>query len=289
KGMVRCDVNISVRPKGAEELGVKVEIKNMNTFSGVRRAINYEVPRQIETLESGGTLVQETRRWDDVAGITETMRTKEHAHDYRYFPEPDLMPLRPDDVWLAEVRSQVVELPLVRKQRFVNDYGIPVQDADVFVGNVPLGGFFEQAVEGAVNPKAIANWVINNLQARLTETGNTIDDLKFEPSAIVELVAIIEAGTISSTGGQEVFAELFENGGSPAAIVEAKGLAQVSDSGELEQWCREAIDANPGPADDFRNGKENAINFLKGQVMKASRGKANPQVVGETLAKLLKG
>jgi len=287
KGMVRCDVNISVRPKGTEALGVKVEIKNMNTFSGVRRAINYEVPRQIETLEAGGTLVQETRRWDDVAGITESMRTKEHAHDYRYFPEPDLMPLRPSDEWLAEVRSKVVELPLARKQRFVNDYGIPAQDADVFVGNVSLGGFFEQAVEGADKPKAIANWVINNLQARLVESDTSVDELKFGPEAIRELVAIIDSGTISSTGGQEVFAELFEKGGSPAEIVEAKGLAQVSDSGELEQWCREAIDANPGPADDFRNGKENAINFLKGQVMKASRGKANPQLVGETLARIL--
>ena len=287
KGMVRCDVNISVRPRGVEALGVKVEIKNMNTFSGVRRAINYEVPRQIETLEAGGTLVQETRRWDDVAGITESMRTKEHAHDYRYFPEPDLMPLRPSDEWLAEVRSKVVELPLARKQRFVNDYGIPAQDADVFVGNVSLGGFFEQAVEGADKPKAIANWVINNLQARLVESDTSVDELKFGPEAIRELVAIIDSGTISSTGGQEVFAELFEKGGSPAEIVEAKGLAQVSDSGELEQWCREAIDANPGPADDFRNGKENAINFLKGQVMKASRGKANPQLVGETLARIL--
>ncbi len=287
KGRVRCDVNISVRPRGVEALGVKVEIKNMNTFSGVRRAINYEVPRQIETLEAGGTLVQETRRWDDVAGITESMRTKEHAHDYRYFPEPDLMPLRPSDEWLAEVRSKVVELPLARKQRFVNDYGIPAQDADVFVGNVSLGGFFEQAVEGADKPKAIANWVINNLQARLVESDTSVDELKFGPEAFRELGATIDSGTISSTGGQEVFAELFEKGGSPVEIVEAKGLAQVSDSGELEQWCREAIDANPGPADDFRNGKENAINFLKGQVMKASRGKANPQLVGETLARIL--
>jgi len=289
KGMVRCDVNISVRPKGTEELGVKVEIKNMNTFSGVRRAINYEVPRQIEALECGDTLVQETRRWDDVAGITESMRTKEHAHDYRYLPEPDLMPLKPDEAWLAEVRSDIVELPLARKQRFVNNYGIPEQDADVFVGNVPLGGFFEKAIEESGNPKAIANWVINNLQACLLGTGTTVDDLKFEPAAVRDLVRIIDAGTISSKGGQEVFAEMFETGGSPAQIVEAKGLTQVSDSGELDKWCQAAIHANPGPADDFRSGKENAINFLKGQVMKVSRGKANPQVVGETLAKLLKG
>jgi len=289
KGMVRCDVNISVRPKGTEELGVKVDIKNMNTFSGVRRAINYEVPRQIEALECGDTLVQETRRWDDVAGITESMRTKEHAHDYRYLPEPDLMPLKPDEAWLAEVRSDIVELPLARKQRFVNNYGIPEQDADVFVGNVPLGGFFEKAIEESENPKAIANWVINNLQACLLGTGTTVDDLKFEPAAVRDLVRIIDAGTISSKGGQEVFAEMFETGGSPAQIVEAKGLTQVSDSGELDKWCQAAIHANPGPADDFRSGKENAINFLKGQVMKVSRGKANPQVVGETLAKLLKG
>ena len=289
KGMVRCDVNISVRPKGASDLGTKIEIKNMNTFSGVRRAINYEVPRQIDTLESGGSLVQETRRWDDDAGITETMRSKEQAHDYRYFPEPDIMPLRPSEEWLAEVRSNIVELPLARKQRFIMDYSIPAQDAEVLVGNMPLGAFFEKAVDGSKNPKAVANWVINNLQARLVEAECTIDELKFGPEAIRELVEIIDCGAISNKGGQEVFNELFNNGGSPKDIVDARGLAQVSDSGELDKWCRDAIDNNPGPADDVRNGKENAINFLKGQVMKASRGKANPQIVGEKLLKLLKG
>ena len=289
KGMVRCDVNISVRPKGATDLGTKIEIKNMNTFSGVRRAINYEVPRQIDTLESGGSLVQETRRWDDDAGITETMRSKEQAHDYRYFPEPDIMPLRPSEEWLAEVRSHIVELPLARKQRFIMDYSIPAQDAEVLVGNMPLGAFFEKAVDGSKNSKAVANWVINNLQARLVEAECTIDELKFGPDAIRELVDIIDCGAISNKGGQEVFTELFNNGGSPKNIVDARGLAQVSDSGELDKWCRDAIDTNPGPADDVRNGKENAINFLKGQVMKASRGKANPQIVGEKLLKLLKG
>ena len=289
KGMVRCDVNISVRPKGATDLGTKIEIKNMNTFSGVRRAINYEVPRQIDTLESGGSLVQETRRWDDDAGITETMRSKEHAHDYRYFPEPDIMPLRPSEEWLAEVRSNIVELPLARKQRFIMDYSIPAQDAEVLVGNMTLGAFFEKSVDGSKNAKAVANWIINNLQARLVEAECTIDELKFGPEAIRELVEIIDCGAISNKGGQEVFNELFNNGGSPKDIVDARGLAQVSDSGELDKWCRDAIDNNPGPADDVRNGKENAINFLKGQVMKASRGKANPQIVGEKLLKLLKG
>lgn len=288
KGMVRCDVNISVRPKGATELGTKVEIKNMNTFSGVRRAINYEVKRQIETLESGGTLMQETRRWDDDTGITETMRSKEHAHDYRYFPEPDLMPLKPSEEWLKEIQTHIVELPLARKNRFIKDYNIPAQDAEVFVGNVPLGGFFEKAVDGSNNAKSVANWVINNLQALLANSELSIDQLKFEPEAVRELVEIIDSGAISNKGGQEVFTELFDAGGNPKDIVDSKGLAQVNDSGELNKWCMNAIESNPGPADDVRNGKENAINFLKGQVMKASRGKANPQIVGETLVKLLK-
>ena len=289
KGMVRCDVNISVRPKGATELGTKVEIKNMNTFSGVRRAINYEVKRQIETLESGGTLMQETRRWDDDTGITETMRSKEHAHDYRYFPEPDLMPLKPSEEWLKEIQTHIVELPLARKKRFIKDYNIPAQDAEVFVGNVPLGSFFEKAVDGSNNAKSVANWVINNLQALLANSELSIDQLKFEPEAVRELVEIIDSGAISNKGGQEVFTELFDAGGNPKDIVDSKGLAQVNDSGELNKWCMNAIESNPGPADDVRNGKENAINFLKGQVMKASRGKANPQIVGETLVKLLKG
>ena len=289
KGMVRCDVNISVRPKGATELGTKVEIKNMNTFSGVRRAINYEVKRQIETLESGGTLMQETRRWDDDTGMTETMRSKEHAHDYRYFPEPDLMPLKPSEEWLKEIQTHIVELPLARKKRFIKDYNIPAQDAEVFVGNVPLGSFFEKAVDGSNNAKSVANWVINNLQALLANSELSIDQLKFGPEAVRELVEIIDSGAISNKGGQEVFTELFDAGGNPKDIVDSKGLAQVNDSGELNKWCMNAIESNPGPADDVRNGKENAINFLKGQVMKASRGKANPQIVGETLVKLLKG
>ena len=289
KGMVRCDVNISVRPKGATELGTKVEIKNMNTFSGVRRAINYEVKRQIETLESGGILMQETRRWDDDTGITETMRSKEHAHDYRYFPEPDLMPLKPSEEWLKEIQTHIVELPLARKKRFIKDYNIPAQDAEVFVGNVPLGSFFEKAVDGSNNAKSVANWVINNLQALLANSELSIDQLKFGPEAVRELVEIIDSGAISNKGGQEVFTELFDAGGNPKDIVDSKGLAQVNDSGELNKWCMNAIESNPGPADDVRNGKENAINFLKGQVMKASRGKANPQIVGETLVKLLKG
>src|SRR5688572_2065254 len=163
KGMVRCDVNVSVRPKGAKELGAKIEIKNMNSFSGVRKALEHEIPRQIAVLESGGRLVQSTRRWDDVTGITEEMRTKEHAHDYRYFPEPDLMPFEPTGEWLAEVKDRVVELPLARKQRLMRDFQLPPSDAQTFVWDVPLGNYFEKVATQSKNAKAVANWIINNL------------------------------------------------------------------------------------------------------------------------------
>ncbi len=287
KGQVRCDVNVSVRPSGQKELGAKVEIKNMNSFSGARRALEYEISRQIGVLEEGGTLRQETRRWDDEAGITDSMRTKEEAHDYRYFPDPDLMPHTPSEEWHEQVRACVVELPLARKQRFMADYELPSVDADVFVSDVALGDYFEEAAMGAKNPKAVANWVINSLRAKMTENSLSFADVRFGPAAIGELVNLVEGGQISSRIAQKVFGEMFNSGESPAAIVEAKGLLQVSDSGELEQMCRDAIATNPGSADDFRNGKVAALNFLKGQVMKASQGKANTQMVGELLEQIL--
>jgi aspartyl-tRNA(Asn)/glutamyl-tRNA(Gln) amidotransferase subunit B len=308
KGMVRCDVNVSVRPVGSKELGAKIEIKNMNSFSGARAALQYEIPRQIEVLKSGGKLIQSTRRWDDAAGITEQMRTKEDAHDYRYFPEPDMMPLAPTDAWLAEVKAKVVELPLARKQRFMRDYGLPAGDAEVFKSNVALGNYFENIAKQAKNPKAVANWVINNLQAKLASSGTgvspvedetgqagsavpllTLADLKYPPSALLELIGLVEAKTISSSAAQAVFAEMFESGKSPAAIVQEKGLAQVSDTGAIEKLCDEAIAANPNPVADYKSGNVAAINFLKGQVMRLSKGKANPALVGEMLEKKLKG
>ncbi len=310
KGMVRCDVNVSVRPKGTKELGAKIEIKNMNSFSGVRRALEYEIPRQIEVLNKGGKLIQSTRRWDDVAGVTEEMRTKEHAHDYRYFPEPDLMPFEPTEKWLAEVKSRVVELPLARKQRFMRDYGLPASDAQTFVWDVPLGNYFERIAKQSKNPKVVANWVINNLRAKLAEANaqssagvppvgegagetpalrSTLADLKFRPEALLELVGLVEAKTISTSAAQQVFAEMFDTGKSPAAIVQEKGLAQVSDTGAIEKFCDEAITANPGPVADFKSGKAAALNFLKGHVMKLSKGKANPALVGEILERKLKG
>jgi aspartyl-tRNA(Asn)/glutamyl-tRNA(Gln) amidotransferase subunit B len=288
KGMVRCDVNVSVRPKGQNELGAKIEIKNMNSFSGVRRALEYEIPRQIETLQSGGKLTQQTRRWDDTTGVTESMRSKEQAHDYRYFPEPDLMPFVPSAAWLEEVSKRVVELPLARKQRFMNTYQLPAPDAETFVYDRPLADYFEQASKGAQNPKAVANWVINNLRAKMTEDAVALDAVKIKPSAIQELIALVDSGKISSKIAQDVFTEMFNTGEPPAKIVDQKGLAQVSDTGAIEKFCDEVIAANPKSAEDFKAGKVAALNFLKGQVMKLSKGKANPALVGEILERKLK-
>jgi len=288
KGMVRCDVNVSVRPKGQKELGAKIEIKNMNSFSGVRKALEYEIPRQIAVLSQGGKLVQSTRRWDDAAGITEEMRTKEHAHDYRYFPEPDLMPFEPTEAWLEEVSSRVVELPLARKQRFMGDYQLPASDAQTFVWDKPLGSYFEAIAQQARNPKAVANWVINNLRAKLAESQIGLADLKFNPALILELVDLVDSGKISTKIAQDVFAEMFTSGEAPGKIVEKKGWAQVSDTGAIERFCEQAIAANPGPAADFKAGKAAALNFLKGQVMKLSKGKANPALAGEILERKLR-
>lgn len=288
KGMVRCDVNVSVRPKGSTGLGAKIEIKNMNTFSGVSRALQYEIPRQIAAVQRGERLSQETRRWDDEGGITEPMRSKEDAHDYRYFPEPDLMPFEPTEPWLAEVRSRVVELPLARKRRLMETYQLPDKDAQGLVDDDAAGEYFLRIVGGHRNPKAVANWVLNTLRGKLAETGLGFDGLPFPEASIPQLIDLVESGRISTTMAQEVFGEMFKTGEAPAAVVERKGLAQVSDTGALEAFCDQVIAANPKSAEDFRMGKVAALNFLKGQVMKLSKGKANPAVVGEILERKLK-
>jgi aspartyl-tRNA(Asn)/glutamyl-tRNA(Gln) amidotransferase subunit B len=317
KGMVRCDVNISVRPVGTKELGAKIEIKNMNSFSGVRRALEYEIPRQIAAVKRGEKLIQSTRRWDDEAGITDEMRTKEHAHDYRYFPDPDLMPLAPTDAWLAEVKSRVTELPLARKQRFMRDYQLPAPDAETFVNDVPLGNYFEECAKRLFSHnfphdknlrllKSIANLLINNLRA-LVAVDDALSgvpsnykfkedpffgkgDLRFEADAIVGLVLLVEAKAVSISAAQQVvFPEMYKTGKAPAMIVQEKGLAQVSDTGAIEKFCDEAIAANPNPVADYKAGKVAALNSLKGQVMKLSKGKANPALVGEILERKLKG
>ncbi|MCS7089115.1 MAG: Asp-tRNA(Asn)/Glu-tRNA(Gln) amidotransferase subunit GatB [Verrucomicrobiota bacterium] len=307
KGMVRCDVNVSIRPKGSDRLGAKIEIKNMNSFSGVRRALEYEIGRQIAVLQSGGTLTQSTRRWDELTGTTEEMRSKEEAHDYRYFPDPDLLPLAPEPVWLESLRSRRIELPLDRKRRLMQQYGLPAQDAEVFKSDPALAQYFEALAPNVRTPKLLANWIINNLRAQLAELHSqqiaaaqatdpdapappppSLDSLRFPPDALAELIELVENRTLSSSAAQAVFAEMFATGRRPREIVEEKGLAQVSDPAQLEQLCEQVLAAHPGPAEDYRRGKAAALNFLKGQVMKLSRGKANPVLVGEILERKLR-
>ncbi len=283
KGQLRCDCNVSIRPEGQEEFGAKIEIKNMNSISGVRRALAYEVARQVDCLERGVELKQETRRWDDASGQTQLMRTKESAHDYRYFPDPDLLPVK-TDVLLAAIQDRVPELPASKRNRFVSQYGVSAYDAGVLADDLALSTYFETAAKASPKPKSVANWILNDLLSALSAAALRIEDCPIPPSHLDELVALIEAGTISGKQGKEVFAEMFANGTWPTEIVEAKGLKQESDSGALEAFCLQVIEANPKVVADYRSGKPASINFLKGQVMKLSQGKANPALVGELLA-----
>ena len=287
KGQLRCDCNVSVRPEKETELGAKIEIKNMNSISGVRRALAYEIRRQISVLESGEQLEQETRGWDDTAGETFLMRTKEFAHDYRYFPDPDLVPVK-TDVLVADVRERVPELPKAKRARFVEQYQVSSYDAAVLANDLALAKYFEMAAKGAKKPKNIANWILNDLQNALSAAGKTIHDCLIPPEALDELVSLIEVGKISGKQGKEVFAEMFATGRNAAAIVKEKGIEQLSDSGSIETLCDEVIKANPKPVADFKGGNVASLNFLEGQVLKLSKGKANPQVAGEILERKLK-
>ena len=286
KGQLRCDCNVSVRPENQAELGAKIEIKNMNSISGVRRALAYEIKRQINALESGEKLKQETRGWDDAAGETFLMRTKEFAHDYRYFPEPDLVPVKTEAL-LADARGSLPELPKAKRARFVEQYQVTPYDAGVLADDIDLATYFETAAQQAKKPKNIANWILNDLQNALSTTGKTINDCPIPPEALDELVNLIDSGKISGKQGKEVFAEMFSTGKSAATIVKEKGLEQLSDTNAIEKLCEEVIAANPKPAADFKSGNAASLNFLKGQVMKLSKGKANPQLAGEILEKKL--
>lgn len=289
KGQLRCDCNVSVRPAGQKEFGEKVEIKNMNTISGVRRALAYEIARQTAALQKGEKISQETRRWDDVAGVTSVMRTKEYAHDYRYFPEPDLMPVVVSDAMIAEIRKLLPELPEAKRQRFMQQYGLPEYDAGVLVADAGLAQFYEKAASQSKNPKAVSNWVTTELLGKLSEAKRGIGESPIAPGHLAELVAVIESGQISGKMGKEVFAEMFATGKGPAAIIKEKGLAQVSDTGAIEALADQAIAANPKSVADYKAGNQAALNFLKGQVMKLSKGKANPQLAGEILVRKLGG
>ena len=287
KGQLRCDCNVSVRPEKQVELGAKIEIKNMNSISGIRRALAYEIQRQIAALERGEPLEQETRGWDDTAGETFLMRTKEFAHDYRYFPDPDLVPIR-SEMLLAEVRSRVPELPKAKRARFVEQYHVSPYDAGVLADDLDLARYFEAAARGAKKPKNIANWVLNDLQNALSTSGKTINDCPISPKTLDELVNLIDSGKISGKQGKEVFADMFATGKSAAAVVQERGIEQLSDESAIQVLCDQVIAANPKPAADYKTGNAASLNFLKGQVMKLSKGNANPQLVGEILERKLK-
>jgi aspartyl-tRNA(Asn)/glutamyl-tRNA(Gln) amidotransferase subunit B len=287
KGQLRCDCNVSVRPESRTEFGAKIEIKNLNSISGVRRALAYEIRRQVASLENGETLEQETRGWDDAASETFLMRTKEFAHDYRYFPEPDLVPVK-TEVLLAEVRPRVPELPKAKRARFVQQYQVSQYDAAVLANDLDLARYFEAAAKGAKKPKNVANWILNDLQNALSTAGRAIIDCPISPTALDELVNLIDSGKISGKQGKEVFAEMFTSGKTATAIVKEKGIEQLSDLSAIERLCDEVIAANPKPVADFKAGNVASLNFLKGQVIKLSKGKANPQLAGETLERKLK-
>lgn len=287
KGQLRCDCNVSVRPETQAEFGAKIEIKNMNSISGVRRALAFEIGRQTRALENGETLHQETRGWDEAKGETFLMRTKESAHDYRYFPDPDLVPVK-SEVLLADARARVPELPKAKRARFIEQYQISSYDAGVLADDLALARYFETAACDSQKPKNVANWILNDLLSALGAAGKSIDHCPIPPAALDELVALIESGKISGKQGKDVFAEMFASGKDAALIVKEKGIEQVSDTAAIERFCDEVMAAHPKPAADFRAGNAASLNFLKGQVMKLSKGKANPQLAGEVLERKLK-
>ena len=287
KGQLRCDCNVSVRPDNQTELGAKIEIKNLNSISGVRRALAYEIRRQKSILERGERMEQETRGWDDAVGETFLMRTKEFAHDYRYFPDPDLVPVKTDALVFG-VRERVPELPKAKRARFVEQYQVSSYDAAVLANDLELARYFEAAAKGAKKPKHVANWILNDLQNALSATGKGMNECPIPPEALDEFVNLIDTGKISGKQAKEVFAEMFATGNNSTAIVKEKGIEQLSDVSAIETLCEEVIAVNPKPVTDFRAGNVASLNFLKGQVIKLSKGKANPQLVGEILERKLK-
>lgn len=288
EGSLRCDANVSVRPVGQKELGTKAEIKNMNSFRSLQRALAYEVERQTGVLESGGQVVQETRTWDEAKGITVSMRSKEEAHDYRYFPEPDLVPLVLDNQWIEFIREALPELPDQRRARYVQEFGLPAYDATVLTLTKEMSDFFEEAIQHYHNPKAVSNWMMGEMSRLLNASGIEISRCKIKPAQFSDLLKLMDKGTISGKIAKTVFEEMFASGKDPETIVQEKGLVQISDAGAIATVVEEVIAANPKSVEDFRAGKEKAIGFLVGQVMKATRGKANPDMVNKLLQEKLR-
>ncbi|MGH9791301.1 MAG: Asp-tRNA(Asn)/Glu-tRNA(Gln) amidotransferase subunit GatB [Candidatus Acidiferrales bacterium] len=287
KGSLRCDANVSVRPLGAKEFGTKAEVKNLNSFRYVQRALEHEIERHIAVIESGGRIAQETRLWNVAEGRTQPMRSKEFAHDYRYFPEPDLLPLRVSEAWKAEILAAMPELPEAKRRRFLRDYGVSEYDAGVLAVTRLLADYFEATVKAGAPGKSAANWIQTELLRRLNDTGREITASPVAPSALAELIGLIDSGKITGASAKKVFAQMFDTGRAAPEIVKAEGLAQVSDTAEIERVCRNVIAANPDNVAKFRSGNEGVFKFFVGQVMKATRGQANPQLVNEILRRLL--
>ena len=290
KGQLRCDANISIRPVGATHLGTKVELKNLNSISFVRDGIDHEIKRQIAVVERGGTLVQETRDYDGQTGTSQSLRSKEMAHDYRYFPDPDLMPVKVDAEWKARLQAECPELPFAKQRRFVERYQLPYSLTSVLVWDRALADYFEEAatLAGPGKAQAVGNWIVNDLLRELTAAHLTLATSKIRPAHIAALVQLVDAGTVLTHAAKEIFIEMAATGDLPDVIADRKGLKAVpTDPNELETWCRDSIAANPKAVAEFKSGKDSAINALKGPVMKAAKGKGNPKLVDETLRRLL--
>jgi aspartyl-tRNA(Asn)/glutamyl-tRNA(Gln) amidotransferase subunit B len=292
EGSFRCDANISVRPSGSERLGTRAEVKNMNSFRSVERALEYEIARQIEVVSSGGKVVQETRLWDADREVTRSMRSKEFAHDYRYFPDPDLPPLRVDDSWIESVRASLPELPSERRERFVRELGLPAYDAEVLTARRDVADYYEAALRRHPNRKVLSNWVMDAVlrivRERKLDERLRIEEWPVAPEHLAELVALIDAGTISGKIAKTVFDGMVATGRPPAAIVEEQGLVQVTDAGSIGIAVDRVLDANPEKVAEYRAGKDKLFGFFVGQVMKATDGKANPQQVNGLLREKLR-
>ncbi len=287
EGSLRCDANVSVRPRGETKLGTKTELKNMNSFKHVEKALEYEIERQIEVLEDGGRIEQQTRLWDEKQGITKPMRSKEESFEYRYFPEPDLVPLMIDDSWIGKLRDEIPELPRKKLERFVSEYGIKEEDARILTDEKELADYFEEAAKGYKNPQAIANWILSELLGYLNKENKEIKNTVVKPSQIVELVELVDGGTINGKIAKSVFKDMYKTGKNPKDIVNDKGLVQITDRSALEGIVEDVVKNNPKAVEQYKSGKKNTIGFFVGQVMKATKGKANPKLVNEILVQKL--
>ncbi|MBM7692700.1 aspartyl-tRNA(Asn)/glutamyl-tRNA(Gln) amidotransferase subunit B [Peribacillus deserti] len=283
EGSLRCDANISLKPAGQKEFGTKTELKNLNSFNFVKKGLEFEEKRQAEVLLAGGVIDQETRRFDEATGKTLLMRVKEGSDDYRYFPEPDLVPVVIDEDWKARIRAEIPELPDERKKRYTEEFGLPAYDAAVLTVTKEMADFFEAAVAAGADPKQASNWIMGEVSAYLNAEGKELHDTALTPESLAGLIRLIENGTISSKIAKQVFKDLIEEGGNAEEIVKAKGLVQISDEGTLRQIINESLDNNPQSIEDFKNGKQKAIGFLVGQIMKATKGQANPPLVNKLL------